>query len=73
MTAAATKQHQSASPLEIFRERCEARAMLIGHGLHGLQDSVDTLQSAAKSQGLVAEFGQDEIQQIMSESFARWL
>jgi hypothetical protein len=62
----------SASPIEVFRERCEARAMLVGHGLHSLQDSVDVLQAAAEAQGLVAQFGQDAIQEILAESFARW-
>jgi hypothetical protein len=74
-TAIAIDQHQSAkaSPIEIFRERCEARATLVAHGLYNLQDTVDTLQAAAEEQGLVARYGQDEVQQILSEAFARWL
>jgi hypothetical protein len=59
-------------PLVIFLARCEARATLVANGLHTLQDSVDTLQEAAEAQGLVAQYGQDTIQQILSESFARW-
>jgi hypothetical protein len=67
-------QSQSANPapIVVFRERCEARAMLIANGLMTLQESVDELQEAAVLQGLVATHGQDEIQRIMSESFARW-
>jgi len=75
MTAfAAIDHHQSAKadPLEVFRARAEARAQLVAHGLHSLQDTVDTLQAAAETQGLVARYGQDRIQEIMAESFARW-
>jgi hypothetical protein len=70
MSTAAAIDHQRL--LEIFRERCEARAHLCANGLHDLQDSVDVLQESAAAQGLVALYGQDEIQQILSESFARW-
>jgi hypothetical protein len=74
MTASAAIDCQSAkaSPIEIFRERCEARCLLVSNGLMTLQDAVDGLQEAAAAQGLLKEFGQDEIQQIMAESFARW-
>jgi hypothetical protein len=61
----------NASALEIFRERCEARAMLVANGLMDLQDAVDGLQESAAAQGLVATHGQDRIQRIMAESFAR--
>ena len=61
-----------ASAIEIFRERCEARCLLVHNGLMDLQDAVDTLQAAAEAQGLVARYGQDEIQLILSEAFARW-
>jgi hypothetical protein len=72
--AAAINQHQTAmpAPIEIFRERCEARVLLCANGLMTLQDAVDTLQAAAEAQGLVARYGQDEIQQILSEAFGRW-
>ena len=44
--AAAIDQHQSAkaSLLEIFRERAEARAVLVANGWMDLQDAVDGLQ-----------------------------
>jgi hypothetical protein len=60
------------SPIEIFRERCEARAVLVGNGLMPLIEAVDGLQESAAAQGLLKRYGQDEIQQIMAESFARW-
>jgi hypothetical protein len=70
--AAINRQSAKASPLEIFRERCEARAMLVAGGMMPLQDAVDQLQESAAAQGLVAQYGQDRIQEILAESFARW-
>jgi hypothetical protein len=66
--------HRSAkpAPIEVFRERCEARAMLVANGLMDLIEAVDGMQESAVAQGLVARHGQDEIQRILSESFARW-
>ena len=75
MTAsAATKQHQSATtaPIEIFRERAEARCLLVSNGYLDLQTAVDQLQESAAAQGLLKQFGQDSIQAIMAESFGRW-
>ena len=72
MTAAAAINHrQSAKLFEIFRERAEARATLVANGLMTLIEAVDTLQAAAERDGLVAQYGQDEIQQILSEAFGR--
>jgi hypothetical protein len=66
--------HESAkaSPIDVFRERAEARCLLVCTGLMTLQDAVDGLQEAAAAQGLLKEFGQDEVQRILAESFARW-
>jgi hypothetical protein len=63
--------HESAkaSPIEIFRERCEARATLVANGLMTLQDAVDGLQESAAAQGLLKRYGQDEIQQILGEAW----
>jgi hypothetical protein len=73
-SSAAINQHESAKPalIEIFRERAEARCLLVANGLMELQDAVDELQEVAVAQGLVATHGQDEIQHILSEAFARW-
>jgi hypothetical protein len=71
-TAAIDHQSERADPLVVFLIRAEARAHLCAAGLHSLQDSVDTLQADAESQGLVAKYGQDEIQWILSEAFGRW-
>jgi hypothetical protein len=75
MTAAAAaidRQSAKASPIEIFRERAEARCLLIHNGLMDWHTGIDELQEAAVAQGLVATHGQDEIQWILSEAFARW-
>ena len=72
--AAAAIDHQTAkaSPIEIFRERAEARAMLVANGLMDLQTAVDKMQEVAATQGLLREFGQDRVQEILSEAFGRW-
>jgi hypothetical protein len=74
MPAAAAIDHQSikASPLEIFRERSEARCLLVSNGLMTLIEAVDGLQESAAAQGLVARYGQDRIQTLMGEIFSRW-
>lgn len=73
--AAAIDHHQSAKldPLLVFKERCEARAILIAEGYLDFETAVVTLQAIAKVQGLVAQYGQDHVQEIMASSFARWL
>jgi hypothetical protein len=70
--AAINHQNARATPLEIFRERCEARAVLCANGYLDLQTAVDELQESAVRQGLVKTHGQDEIQWILSEAFGRW-
>jgi hypothetical protein len=69
--AAETIDHRSAKLLEIFRERCEARAVLVSNGLMTLHDAVDGMQEVAAAQGLVATHGQDAVQEILARSFAR--
>jgi hypothetical protein len=60
---------QPAPLLDVFRERCWARALLVREGLFDLQEAVDTLQAAAVAYGLVAESGQGHVQQIMADAF----
>lgn len=55
--------------LEIFEARCDARAILWSASIMDLHAAVDGLQFAAVHSGLVADLGQDTIQQIMSDAF----
>jgi len=52
------------NPLEIFRERAEARAMLVDLNFLPLQEAVDGLQDAAVNGGLVNEYGQDQFRKF---------
>jgi hypothetical protein len=67
--------HESAKPappLEVFIWRCQARASLVASNMMELQSAVDGLQLAAERTGLVDELGQDGVQKIMADAFARW-
>jgi len=55
---------------DVFVARCEARAWLWHTGEITLHDAVDALQQAAVAYGLVAELGQDAVQQIISQAFS---
>jgi hypothetical protein len=59
------------SKLAIFKERCEARAILVEAAVYDLHEAVDVLQADAVESGLVADIGQDEVQAIMAEAFGR--
>jgi hypothetical protein len=61
----------SPSKLEVFELRCWARAELYASGEYTLHEAVDFLQADAEASGLVAEIGQDAIQQILAEAFGR--
>jgi hypothetical protein len=60
------------APLDVLRERAEAKAVLIANGYLDLQSAVDELWEAAERAGLVKTLGADEVQRILSESFGRW-
>jgi hypothetical protein len=53
-------------PLVCFRARCDARAHLVLAGEMDLHDAFDELQRDAERTGLVREYGQDLIQQVMA-------
>jgi hypothetical protein len=57
------------SMLEVFAERCKARARLWQAGEMDLHTAVDELQAAAVRDGLVAQLGQDEVQRLMADAF----
>jgi hypothetical protein len=56
-------------PLDAFRARCEARAILYGAGELALHDAVDVPQADAARDGLVKLIGQDAVQAVMAEAF----
>jgi hypothetical protein len=69
-TNAARKVNASpAPPLEVFSLRCWARARLYAAGELTLQDAVDGCQQHAEAHGLVAQLGQNAIQQIIADAF----
>ena len=55
----------------VFQARCEARAILFIAGEISLNDAVDVLQHDAVANGLVDAIGQNSVQAIMAEAFAR--
>jgi hypothetical protein len=61
---------QAPDPIEVFRERSAARALLFVNGQMSLHDAVDELQAAAERTGLIDRIGQDEVQTIMGAAFA---
>jgi len=75
MQSAARKvDHHSTKPdsLVVFRERSEAKCLLIQNGYQDLQSAVDELWAAAERAGLVKTFGADEVQWVLAEAFGRW-
>jgi hypothetical protein len=71
MSAAAARKQAALRPsaLEVFIARAEARALLWQAGQLDLYDAVDELQHTAVRDGLVAELGQDAVQEIMVAAF----
>ena len=53
----------------VFRERAEARAILVEACLYDFHDAIDGLQADAVRSGLVASIGQDRVQAIMAAAF----
>jgi hypothetical protein len=67
MISAAAKP-RLVDPVDVFRLRAEARAMLYAAGEYTLIEAVDALQLDAERDGLL-QIGQDRVQQIMSDAF----
>jgi hypothetical protein len=57
--------------VDVFRERCEARAILVEACALDLHTAVDGMHEAAVATGLVDEIGQDAVQAIMANAFAQ--
>jgi hypothetical protein len=58
-----------ADPSKAFRLRCWARGYLARNYMLDLHAAVDVLQADAERQGLIAQYGQDLIQQWIAEGF----
>jgi hypothetical protein len=69
----ARRSAQASPPnlITVFKERCQAQALMVAEGMLELQDAVDSLQKIAIEQGPVQYHGQDCIQEIMSDAFKR--
>jgi hypothetical protein len=65
------EHHQPITAVEVFAERCEARACLFAAGVFDLHEAVDVLQADAVRGGLVDEIGQGSVQTIMADAFSR--
>jgi hypothetical protein len=59
-----------ATPADVFRARCEARALLYVVRQLDLHEAVDALQRDAIASGLVRQIGQDAAQAIMAAAFS---
>jgi hypothetical protein len=55
--------------ISVFRTRCEACAMLVAVGERDFIETADRMHNAAVAYGLIDEFGQDRIQEIMAAAF----
>jgi hypothetical protein len=53
-----------------FQIRCELTVAAVRHGALDLVAAADQLQAHAETSGLIAEHGQDRIQEILSRPFA---
>jgi hypothetical protein len=60
---------QTVDPVAVFIARAEAKALLFASGEIDLIEAVDALQAAAVASGLVADIGQDQVQEIMAAAF----
>jgi hypothetical protein len=69
IAAAARAPSPRPSPLEVFTLRAWARAWPWQAGEFDLHEAVDVLQAAAERDGLIDEFGQDEVQRLIAEAF----
>jgi hypothetical protein len=71
MSISANAIAPNAPPLvHVFRERCEARAILVANYQMCLHDAVDGLWSAAEGYGLVALMGADFVQAVLADAFS---
>lgn len=70
-TASVSQRSAKVPTVDAFRARCEARAWLVAEGELTLPDAVDELQASAMASGIVDAIGQDCVQMIMADAFAK--
>jgi hypothetical protein len=70
-TAPLRHQHLCIDPVAVFTLRCWARAELYTACEFDLAEAVDVLQRDAERDGLVAALGQDVVQEILRDAFAK--
>jgi hypothetical protein len=58
-------------PLLVFEARAEARAILWAEGEMDLHEAVNILHYAARRAGLIDQLGQDAVQRILADAFAK--
>jgi hypothetical protein len=69
--AVAFKETSTVDPVDVFRARAEARALMWQAGEYDLHEAVDAPQADAIRSGLVRRIGQDAVQAIMAQAFAK--
>jgi hypothetical protein len=72
MNAPLRNQEIAIDPLEVFRARAEARALLWHCCEFSLSEAVDVLQRDAVASGLVHRIGQDGVQRILADAFHKF-
>jgi hypothetical protein len=68
--SALARQERPVDPVDAFILRAEARAYLFSIGDIDLHEAVDVLQADAERDGLLELIGQDQVQEILSTTFA---
>jgi hypothetical protein len=56
-------------PMKVFRESCEARAVLVRNGALTVAEAADDLQQLAETHGLIQTVGQDRVQAVIAACF----
>jgi AAA domain len=57
------------SKREVFQALCEAKAILVANGELDFQAAIDGLHDHAQGRGLIVEYGDDAVQEIMCAAF----
>jgi hypothetical protein len=65
------RQVAKVDALSAFRLRCEVRALLVAEGELDFQTAVDELQTSAVKSSIIEVVGQDAVQAIMANAFAK--